>query len=799
MRFTTAILASLLLISAAYAQSKPSLPKTGGTVSLDFHDVDISDVVKAISEITGKNFILDDHVRGKVTIISPNPVTIEEAYQAFISALRTKGLTTVDTGKVTKIIPEREAPANPVPFLSGNETNYGDQVVTRLIPLQFISANEIRQALNGMVSRTGSIVAYGPTNALILTDSASNISRLMKIIQKLDKQGFQSSVEIIPLKFAQADDIADKLTTIFEKEKTTSTRRRSDDVAGGDAISKIIPDMRTNSLVVMATREGLGRVLDIVGELDRKVEIALDRGRIHVKYLKHANAEELGDLLGNLLTGQGAKKKKEKKQTSAEKRGFGQAAPLPWESQGESSSGDSDSGRSNENSSFTSAKVKEGGSAQLFESEVRVVADTSINALVITASPNDYTTIEPIIEQLDVRRPQVFVEALIMEVNISKTVDVGLSGGGGGQSGSMSMFGMTNLSAASPLGLAGLGGKAAGEAAGAMMGQGQGLVLGGFSRQTVQIPGTNVTIPIQGAVFRALQQQGAVNVLSAPNILTADNKKAEILVGQDVPMKTNEYADTQGKPVTNFSRQKIGIQLSVTPQINEGDEVTLEIEQKIQDLIPDSKAMFGDVASSERTAKTTVIAQNGQTIVIGGLIKDKDSKTVSKVPLLGDIPVLGYLFRQTAVSKEKINLMIFLTPHVIHEPADMTRVSVRKNAERRRFNKVQGIGENRALYDYDLESGLNMAPPPKKSEREDVKPKRRYNLDRLDDEETKPSTSDEEVVQRRPSGRVKKTETVQSDFQEDEEQAPRPRRGSKPPSSKSAGNPFSDVRPPSSN
>lgn len=778
-------------ISLATAQSSQRVAKKKGLVSLDFHDVDIHDVVKSIAEITGRNFILDDRVRGRITIISPAPVSVEEAYQAFLSALEVKNLAAVQVGKHTKIVPIRDAKTSPIPVETGMEGPFGDQPVTQLIPLSYISANEIRQALNRLVSRTGSMVAYGPTNSLIITDTASNIRRLMKIIQKLDKQGFQSSVEVIPLRYAQADDVAEKLLRIFEKEKTTTRRRRrSGDVEQGEAVSKIIPDRRTNSLIVMATRQGLGRILDLVAELDRKIQIEVDRGRIHVKYLKHANAEEVAAILSSLLSGASSTPRKTgKKDSQRSTRGFTTAPPLPWEK----TSTQKDQNLSQSQAAKTDQQdIVVAGGGKLFESDVRLVADPATNSLIITASPNDYEALEPIINKLDVRRPQVFVEALIMEVNLQKSLDVGLSGHGAGGLKNFGILGVSNFGALSPLAVAG-GGNPVQALAGA-----QGLVLGGLSQSEFEIPGTGITVPLSGTAFNALQNNGVINVLSAPNILTTDNKKAEISVGQTVPFVTADQRDANGQPINSFSREKVGIQLAVTPQINEGDSVTLEIEQKIEEVIPGTgEGTFAAVTktTSERSAKTTVVAENGQTVAIGGLIKDASKKSVNKVPLLGDVPLLGYLFRKTEVRNEKINLILFLTPHVIHDPMDMTRVSVKKNNERRRFNKTHGIGENKALYDYDLDSGLNMAPP-KKASREKKKRRRRYNYDEVDKDESQVPKEDTYV--RRSPSRAQKTRTVKNqDLEEEEDYSPRPRQELRRASTSS--NPFATIRPPSSN
>ncbi|HLG18859.1 MAG TPA: type II secretion system secretin GspD [Bdellovibrionota bacterium] len=779
----------VLISSLALAQAR--IPREG-LVSLDFHDVDIQDIAKSISEITGKNFVLDDKVRGKITIISPAPVSIEEAYQAFLSALEVKNLTAIDVGKVTKIVPRRTAKEGAIRTVTDQAGAYGDELVTQLIPLQFISANEIREALNNLVSRSGGIVAYGPTNTLIVTDSASNIRRLMKIIQKLDKEGFQQSVQVIPIKYAGAGDIAEKLLNIFEKEKGKGARTRRGDVERGDEISRIMSDDRTNSLIVMATREGLGRVLDLVAELDRQVEIAIDRGRIHVKYLQHADAEELASVMQGLLSGATPAKKKKKDAAAAKKEQL-KKQPMPWESTAPTTTEETEE-QPAEPSSGTSAIVKKGG---MFEDEVRIAADNSTNALVITASPSDYEALLPVIEQLDVRRPQVFVEALIMEVSVRKNVDVGVSGYGTAKpSDNLALLGMSNLGL-SPLALSGI--KNQGDAATAAGSLASGLVLGGISPREFKIPGTNVKIPMNGALFRALQANTALNILSAPNILTSDNKKAEILVGNEVPFMTSNFTGADGKPVTNFDRKKVGIQLSVTPQINEGDEVTLEIEQKIEEVEPrPSDSQFKDLVTSERAAKTTVVAQNSQTIVIGGLIKDKDSKAVSKVPLLGDIPLLGYLFRNTSVVKEKVNLIIFLTPHVVHDPMDLSRVAVKKNNERRRFNKTQGIGENKALYDYDLDKGLNMAPPPPSSRRELNHEKKRFDYDKPEESQPATTPSEEDVLSRRMPRRSKArvTSVDQADANNASSTTTKPRRKKEPVSI--AGNPFAEVRPPSS-
>ncbi len=782
-------LLSLFLVASLVSPGYAQRGQNAGLVSLDFHDVDIQDVAKSIAEITGKNFILDDRVRGKVTVISPQPVTVDEAYQVFRSALEVKNLCAVDVGKVTKIVPLRECKGNPIATEGTEGRARGDEIITKIISLQYLSAEEIKKPLNPLVSKTGTI-NVGPNNTLMLTDNAANIERIQNIIARLDKPSSKSTVEFIPIKYGDANDIAQKLTNIFEKGKASAGfRRRTDDVEGEASVSKIIPDTRTNSLLVMATREGLGRILDLLGELDQPPSsFAKNAGRIHVRPIQHANAEELAKVLSSLLSGTSAApggKKKSTKEENAAKRGFTNAAPLPWEEGGAANPEGSLGSNSSENSPGSPSVAVGGG--EMFQDEVRIVADPSTNSLIITATPTDFLALDSVITELDVTRPQVFVEALIMEVDMDKAAEVGVTGHGGGAVGTFNLFGSSSpgkglssaVVAASPAEMA----KAAAP--------GGGLILGGFSQQMFKIGG--ITIPINGALFHALQTNNVINVLSAPNILTTDNKKAEISVGSKVPIPSSQYTATGGGvPVTQYSREDVALSLSVTPHINEGDEVTLEIEQKIQEIdTANTKLKDGVVTTNERSAKTTVVAQNAQTIVIGGLIKEKDEKGHGKVPVLGDIPIIKYLFRDTKVSKTKMNLVLFLTPHVIHSPDDLTRVSVKKNNERQKFNKSNGIAESQGIYDYELDKGLNMAPPPRADRRKETKPHFDYDHPSDTDESaTPPSDDDVATARRRSSGGKARLTSADAD----QDLALPRRKGKKGP----AASPFSDVRPPSS-
>lgn len=689
---------AMLIISVAlpvlsqdgYAQRR----KKEGLVNLDFQDANIKDVIKSISEITGRNFILDDRIRGKITIISPTPVTISEAYQAFLSALELKNYTVVKgAGRTYKVVPLRVAKSSAITTISDRETPYGDTFITRLIPIKYISASEIARSLKSLVSPNGTIQTYGPTNTLIVTDAASNIRRLMKIIGKLDKEGSVEGVEVIPLRYASSQEIAQKLLSIFPQKKQGSLltralakRRGVAEPAVAQTISKIIPDDRTNSIIIVANRQGLERVLDIVKRLDVEVKAQEGRGRIHVHYLEHADAEELAATLSSLSSGS----------RSSTRR----PTPRPTPTRGKTRS--------------TSSPSVSATTLEIFEGEIKIAPDIATNSLVITASAQDYDALKGVIGKLDIPRPQVFVEALIMEVSMGKLSNIGIAGSGGGAVGTdpnqTSIFGATQLGGLSSLFL--------------NPASATGLAVGLRGRE-IAVPlgdGSSISLPIYGALFRAWQENQVFNIISTPNILTTDNKEAEIVIGRVVPVLTAQQQSTTGQAnlINSISREKVATTLKVTPQINESDFVTLDIYQEISEVLSQSDTL--GPTTSTRSAKTTVVVQDGQTVVIGGLIRDKISKTVSKVPILGDIPLLGLLFRNTNKDIDKINLMIFITPHIIHKPMDLQRVTVEQNKKRRRFNRKNRVNEHHGVrgYGFDKSIDFNSVRP------KDEQPRMRY-------------------------------------------------------------------------
>ena len=639
--------------NAAAQQKKNPVQKTAsGKVSLDFKDIELPDLIQTISELTGKNFIYDDTVKGKVTIISPTSMTLDEAYHVFLTVLSVKGYTIVPSGDVNKIISIRVARENNLPtLLDHNIHKVGEQYVTRIIPLQNVDATVLAQTvLTPLIPRTSNIVAYAPTNTLIITDNAANINRLVEIIRQLDVPNSQEELKVIPLKYADAEEVA-KLGTQIINQGTTRVGRRSRvgnvRTAGGKVVSKILSYSNTNSLVVMADPDDLATIESLVKELDQKP--SEERSHINVYYLENADAETLAKTLNEILTGLKAQQK-----------------PTPARP-GQPSAG-------------------------LSEGKVTITADKPTNSLIVNATPEDYDTIKGIVRQLDIKRKQVFVEALVMELSMDATEALGASLQGAIAPGSDNVvFGTSNLNSG-PAKLTDL-------SSGKLLSQAiNGILLGGlFNMITVMGPdGNPIQVPALSALIDLSKTNSDVNILSAPSLLTSDNEEAEILVGSNVPIITSRLTNAVGSATqtstglatsVSVERKDVALDLKITPQITEGDRVRLQVDQEITDLAQTSVGNVDQVGPTftKRLLKNTVLAEDGKTIVLGGLISNNVQHTVSKVPLLGDIPLLGYLFRHQSTTDKKTNLLIFITPKIIKNTEDLTQVT---NRGQRALNKA---------------------------------------------------------------------------------------------------------------
>jgi general secretion pathway protein D len=699
---------------------KPSPSAADDLVTMNFQDIDIPVLAQFISEITHRNFIVDEKVRGKVTIISPTKVTTDEAYAIFQSVLQVKGYTTVESGRVVKIVPSKEAKQVGLPTVyNGSIATVGDEFITRLVPLRHVSAAEMVQVLQPMVSGDGLVLPYPQTNSLILTDAATNVKRLLLMLEDLDVEGYERLTEVIPLKHAVASDLSKKIEEIMKDQgggdsptgsrvkivtATTATATTNNPPAspGSTRTIRVLPDERTNSLIVMASPLELKTVQRLVHQLD--VPLPPGQSKIHVYPLKYANAEELlpvlADLIGGSTGGAGGRQSvnipRRERRYSREQR-FGRS-----NARYSSGLGDRLPSPSSQPPSVPTANGAVSGSAPEFNSEVSISADPSTNSLIISAAPQDFATLKSVIEQLDVRRKQVYVEAIILEVSMERARKLGIelqySFSIGGEGIGLGRTQLRDLGSAlkNPASLSG-------------------LLLAAASNETITLP-DGTRIPAQIALLRAAQDSSDVNVLSAPTLLTADNQEAEILVGQNVPFISSRATDaTQLRNLfANVERQDVGITLRLTPQISEGDAVRLDVYEEVSAIVP---TIVGDPdlvgpTTSVRSASTTVVAKSGQTVVIGGLISDNSFRQRSSVPYLQDLPVLGNFFRSDNTDSEKINLLIFLTPHIVR---DDTEIAAHSTGERDRFRNFLRTHKAPPQWQKQLDRPSFAAPPDKKS------------------------------------------------------------------------------------
>jgi general secretion pathway protein D len=664
--FAGVIWFAFLAIQPGFAQQGLEEDEGEELVSLDFSDVELPVVIDTISRMTGFNFIYDDRVRGRVTIVSPTQVTIEQAFAVFESVLKVKGFSLVlGPGNTYKVIPIRDVKESGIDTIKdGRPSRNRDRFVTRLVPLRFIDAAAITQTIKPLISKDASLVAYAATNTIIVTDSESNIRRLLSILDAIDVESYRQELAVIKIQYADANTLGEQLSEIYGAEvssaaggataaqRRTRARRRAGSAAtptagatpsGGLAgpSVKILTDERTNSLLILSSRQQLADIRKLVKKLDIPVT---GGGRIHVYYLRHADAEELSETLNSLLGGA--------------RGGGGGRAP--------------GAGAGAANVQMLRSVV-----TPLAEG-VTVTSDAATNALVIQASKEAYETLRLVIEKLDVSRPQVLVEALIVEVDVTDSLDLGF------QTFIRLINGDTDLIFAT------------GAAFAPGVSSGLGLLGQAIRSQSFDNPadaldptaqpqrnGSNIAIKIS-----AEQTNSNVNIVSAPHILTSDNEEAEIRIGNNIPIVTGRIDAATGNEnslatSSNVERQDIGVTLRVTPQISEGDTVRLEIFQELTEV---SESKAGDVEEvgvtlTSRKVQNTVVVNDGETVVIGGLISEAFTDGVSGVPWLMDIPYLGWLFKVKSTDLRKINLLVFLTPHIIRSAEDLEQQSIRKRLE----------------------------------------------------------------------------------------------------------------------
>lgn len=628
---------ALLLCAMAGMPAVQAQDPSASQATLNFVGADIESVIKAVGHYTGNTFIIDPRVKGTISLVSEQPVTKVEALRLLASALRLQGFAMVMTADFIKVVPEAEAKLQAGPVKTDGVR--GDLIATQIFHLNYESANNLVQVLRPLISPNNTINVNPGTNSIVITDYADNLKRLGRIIAALDVPAV-GDLDVVPVQHAIASDIAAMVSRLLEPGAVP--------VAGGDGGRVLVlADPRTNAVIVRApsvARANLARSL--IARLDQPTT---QPGNVHVVYLKNADAIRLAQTLRAVVAGD----------TSAQPAAAGgqQAQPQPAAvSPGQQAQqAQFGQGPMAQPAAPTPAALPAGGAGGFIQ------ADPATNALIITASEAVYRNLRTVIDQLDARRAQVYVESLIVEITAEKAAELGVQWAGlSGDETSRYRAGI-----ASGFGQGGnnlISQAVAVATTGNPLPPGNGLNFGIF-RQV----GGDLTL---GALARALESEGNANILSMPNLITLDNEEARIIVGQNVPFVTGQFttaASAAGpagvNPFQTIERRDVGLSLRVRPQISEGGTVKMQIYQETSNLQPTTTA--SDIITNKRSIETNVLVDDGQIIVLGGLIEDRVTDGVEKVPGLGDIPVLGNLFKYQTRRGAKTNLMVFLRPTVI--------------------------------------------------------------------------------------------------------------------------------------
>ena len=615
---------SLTLVLLILIGLSPWRPAAAEEVTLNFSDADLTAVANSVSQITGKNFIIDPRVKGKVTVISSKPLNEDEVYKVFLSILQVHGFATVPTENAIKIIPDAAAKQDAAPVVFSTSRKDGDQLVTKVIQINNVNATQLVPILRPLVAQQGHLAAYAQTNVLIISDRASNITRISEIIRRIDKQS-DADIEFIKLEHAFASEVV----RLLQNLATANPGAKK----GAQPTVRFSADERTNSILLTGETGERLKFRSIIKKLDQPVDSA---GNIHVVYLRYADAENIAKILGSVG----------KEVVKA------QSKNVPNKS------------------------AASGGS-------LNIQADQVSNALVITAPMSVFRSLRSVIQQLDIPRAQVHIEAIIAEVSMDTSNELGVQ---------WIIDGTPKDNPALVTNFAGTTTPIASLASGAAaIADGLTLGLGRLNDSSLNFV----------ALIRALAGDSDTNLLSTPSIVTLDNQEAEIVVGQNVPFVTGEYtasSSTSGSTIANpfrtIERKDVGITLKVKPQINEGDSITMEIQQEVSNISGSSTGAV-DLVTNKRSLNTTVQLADGELLVLGGLIDDVLVNTEQKVPGLGDIPVLGALFRAKKTSKKKRNLLVFIRATIIRDPDKARRLSERKYnfIRQEQLQKSEELGE----------------------------------------------------------------------------------------------------------
>jgi len=614
----------LTVMALTYAAG---LPAQQATITPNYKDADIRQVIEAVGEVTGKNFILDPRVKAQVTMLSAAPMTPDAFYEAFLSILSVYGFVAVPAGDIIKILPD--ANARQVPGAE-NEPGGGrpDDIVTRVIAVQNVAAAQLVPILRPLIPQYGHLAAHPPSNLLIISDRASNVDRMVRIVARID-QAADQDYEVIRLEHASASDIVKIVGALNQGAQQAE--------GGGGPRVTVVADERTNSVLVTGDKTDRLRYRALITHLDTPLE---EGGDTQVRYLRYTDAVDLATKLQSQYSGSGPQ---------AAAAGGGKDAVPPAQ-----------------------------------RGEVSIWADESTNALIITAPPKTMKSMMQVIDKLDIRRAQVMVEAIIVEVTSDKAAELGVTWAVGDRD-LNNAVGLTKFD--STTGVAGIGGAILG---GGGTGGGTGGTGGtGGAGAIGSLVGNGLTMGVGRlgssglnfvALIEALESDGSSNIIGTPILVTLDNEEAQIEVGQEVPFVTGSFTNTGGtggggaggsvNPFQTIQREQVGLTLKLTPQINEGNAVRLKIEQEISSILPSSQAV--DLITSNRSINTSVIVEDGGTLVLGGLIQDQVTEKEQRVPILGSIPLLGALFRSNTTTKAKTNLMVFIRPTILRDNVQAT-------------------------------------------------------------------------------------------------------------------------------
>lgn len=646
----------LVVVAAAEAEKEK--------ITLNFVNADIESVVKAVGLISGKNFILDPRVKGTINIISSSPVSKELTYQILLSALRLQGFAAIEGQGVIKIVPEADAKQSYSPTTEKKLAVSGDKIVTQVYPLRYESASQLVPVLRPLISPNNTIAAYVNTNTLVITDYADNVRRINKIIDAIDQPN-NGEVVTVRLEHASATDLAQALNRLM----SDSAAAPSAAPGSAEPTRRIvaIADSRTNSVLLRSDNPSLiMRARAIIAGLDIATNVA---GNIHVVYLKNAEAVKLAQTLRAIMSGEAA-------------AATGSTAGQPGQQ----------------------VQPAGGPAASGF-----IQADVATNSLIITAPDNVYNTLRAAIDKLDARRAQVYVEALIAEVTNDKAAEFGIQWQflDGVNSNEVRAIGGANLT---PRG----GGGNIIDAAKDLSSLGRGLNIG-ITKGQINLPGVGNVVNL-GVLARALASDANTNILSTPNLLTLDNEEAKIIIGQNVPFVTGSYAQTgttaTATPFQTIERKDVGLMLKIKPQISEGGSVKLQIYQEVSSVAKDAVTGGAGLVTNKRSIESTVLVDDGRIIVLGGLIQDDVRDGQDKVPLLGDLPLLGGLFRYDKRQRVKTNLMVFLRPYVLKDAESSTSLTDSRYSYIRDQQDVNRLSQHAILPDMPVPQLPALIPAP---------------------------------------------------------------------------------------